>query len=64
MLYIGFLRIALDATYQLGDALSGVGVYSREILNGVAASAFADALGVVLSLAQLLAGRGVPNPAT
>jgi glycosyltransferase involved in cell wall biosynthesis len=29
-------RIALDATYSLGDALSGVGVYSREILRGAA----------------------------
>jgi glycosyltransferase involved in cell wall biosynthesis len=34
------LRIALDATYSIGDALSGVGVYSREILNGLAASHF------------------------
>jgi len=32
------LRIALDATYSFGDGLSGVGVYSREILNGLAAS--------------------------
>ncbi len=32
------MRIALDATYSLGDGLSGVGVYSREILNGLAAS--------------------------
>jgi glycosyltransferase involved in cell wall biosynthesis len=31
------LPIALDATYSLGPALSGVGVYSREILNGLAA---------------------------
>jgi glycosyltransferase involved in cell wall biosynthesis len=30
------LRIALDATYSLGDELSGVGVYSREILSGLA----------------------------
>jgi glycosyltransferase involved in cell wall biosynthesis len=30
------LRIALDATYSLGRNLSGVGVYSREILNGLA----------------------------
>jgi len=30
------LRIALDATYSLDKALSGVGVYSREILNGLA----------------------------
>jgi glycosyltransferase involved in cell wall biosynthesis len=32
------LKIALDATYSLGDALSGVGVYSREILYGLATS--------------------------
>ena len=30
--------IALDATYSIGDALSGVGVYSREILSGLAAA--------------------------
>src|SRR5438132_7494136 len=30
--------IALDATYSLGDHLSGVGVYSREILLGLAAA--------------------------
>src|SRR5262249_19114789 len=27
---------ALDATYSIGDALSGVGIYSREILRGIA----------------------------
>jgi glycosyltransferase involved in cell wall biosynthesis len=32
------LRIALDATYSLGPNLSGVGVYSREILRGLAAA--------------------------
>ena len=32
------LPIALDATYSLGNSLSGVGVYSREILNGLAAA--------------------------
>ena len=32
------MPIALDATYSLGPALSGVGVYSREILNGLAAA--------------------------
>jgi glycosyltransferase involved in cell wall biosynthesis len=32
------LKIALDATYSVGDALSGVGVYSREILFGLAAA--------------------------
>jgi len=31
------LRIALDATYAIGDELSGVGLYSREILAGLAA---------------------------
>jgi glycosyltransferase involved in cell wall biosynthesis len=32
------LKIALDATYSLGRNLSGVGVYSGEILNGLAAA--------------------------
>ena len=32
------MKIALDATYSVGDALSGVGLYSREILFGLAAS--------------------------
>jgi glycosyltransferase involved in cell wall biosynthesis len=36
------LRIAIDATYSLGDALTGVGVYSRELLHGLAASDFAE----------------------
>ena len=31
------MKVALDATYSLGDDLSGVGVYSREILFGLAA---------------------------
>jgi len=30
------LRIALDATYAIGEELSGVGVYSREMLDGLA----------------------------
>jgi glycosyltransferase involved in cell wall biosynthesis len=30
------LKIALDATYSVGNALSGVGLYSREILWGLA----------------------------
>ena len=34
----GNLSIALDATYSLGEDLSGVGVYSREILAGLAAA--------------------------
>jgi glycosyltransferase involved in cell wall biosynthesis len=32
------LKIALDATYSLGPNLSGVGVYSRQILNGLSAA--------------------------
>jgi len=36
------LRVALDATYSLGGGLSGVGVYSREILNGLASTDFAE----------------------
>jgi glycosyltransferase involved in cell wall biosynthesis len=32
------LKIALDATYSVGNALSGVGLYSREILWGLAAA--------------------------
>ncbi len=31
------MRLALDATYSLGHNLTGVGIYSREILHGVAA---------------------------
>ena len=33
---------SLDATYSLGSALSGVGVYSWNCWNGLAASDFAD----------------------
>ncbi|MGE5644459.1 MAG: glycosyltransferase family 4 protein [Acidobacteriota bacterium] len=32
------MKIALDATYSIGRNLSGVGVYSREIMEGVAAA--------------------------
>jgi glycosyltransferase involved in cell wall biosynthesis len=32
------LTIALDATYSIGDVLSGVGLYSREMLFGLAAA--------------------------
>ena len=32
------MRIALDATYSIGGQLSGVGVYSREMLLGLAAA--------------------------
>jgi glycosyltransferase involved in cell wall biosynthesis len=36
------MTVALDATYSLGRNLSGVGVYSREILHGLAAAHPAD----------------------
>lgn len=42
MRYARNLRIALDATYSLGNSLSGVGVYSRQLLNGLAATGFAE----------------------
>lgn len=32
------MNIALDATYSIGEELSGVGIYSREILAGLAAA--------------------------
>ena len=38
---IAGFEIALDATTSIGDRLSGVGVYSRELLNGLAATGFA-----------------------
>jgi glycosyltransferase involved in cell wall biosynthesis len=56
------LRIALDATYSIGDALSGVGVYSREILNGVAASGFADAWEWFYRWHSYRLGLWVPKP--
>ena len=34
--YAGRLKIALDATYSVGRNLSGVGVYSRQIMHGLA----------------------------
>jgi glycosyltransferase involved in cell wall biosynthesis len=32
------LKIALDATYSVGENLSGIGVYSRELLRGLASA--------------------------
>ena len=32
------MKIALDATYSIGEELSGVGIYSRELLFGLAAA--------------------------
>src|SRR5713226_4126344 len=32
------VSVALDATYSIGEVLSGVGLYSREILTGLAST--------------------------
>lgn len=56
------MRIALDATYSLGAALSGVGVYSREILNGLAAGSFADEWDWFYRWHSYRVGRWLPKP--
>jgi len=56
------LRIALDATYSLGDGLSGVGVYSREILNGLAATDFAEGWDWFYRSQRYLRARRLPQP--
>ena len=48
-------NIALDATYSIGDVLSGVGLYSREILLGLAARPPGSALRFLLPAASLSA---------
>jgi glycosyltransferase involved in cell wall biosynthesis len=56
------LRIALDATYSLGGGLSGVGVYSREILNGLAGTDFADQWDWFYRSQRYFRARGLPKP--
>jgi glycosyltransferase involved in cell wall biosynthesis len=56
------LRIALDATYSLGDALSGVGVYSREILNGLAATHGGDRFDWFYRSQRYWRARRLPAP--
>jgi glycosyltransferase involved in cell wall biosynthesis len=56
------LRIGLDATYSLGDGLSGVGVYSREILNGIAASDQADRWDWFYRSQRYFRARSLPKP--
>lgn len=51
------MKIALDATYSLGQNLSGVGVYSREILFGLAASHPQQRFGWCYRLHRYLRGR-------
>lgn len=56
------MRIALDATYSLGDNLSGVGVYSRELMNGLAASGFAEGWDWFYRSQRYWRARFRPNP--
>jgi glycosyltransferase involved in cell wall biosynthesis len=56
------LRIALDATYSLGDGLSGVGVYSREILNGLALTDFAETWDWFYRSRRYFRARRLPKP--
>lgn len=57
------MRIGLDATYSLGDGLSGVGVYSREILNGLAATDAAGEWDWFYRSQRYFRARGLPKPA-
>ncbi|MGJ5814976.1 glycosyltransferase family 4 protein [Paludibaculum fermentans] len=56
------MNIALDATYSLGQNLSGVGVYSREILYGLAASHPGQRFTWCYRLHRYLRGRREPLP--
>lgn len=55
--------IALDATYSLGLALSGVGVYSREILQGLAAAHPAQTWDWFYRSNRYWRARRLPKPA-
>jgi glycosyltransferase involved in cell wall biosynthesis len=56
------LRIALDATYSLGEELSGVGVYSREILNGLAAGSAGERWDWFYRSQRYFRARALPKP--
>lgn len=56
------MRIALDATYSLGGGLSGVGVYSRELLNGLAATDFAEGWDWFYRSQRYFRAQGLPQP--
>jgi len=56
------LGIALDATYSLGDGLSGVGVYSREILNGLATTDLAESWDWFYRSQRYFRARRLPKP--
>jgi glycosyltransferase involved in cell wall biosynthesis len=55
--------IALDATYSLGPALSGVGVYSREILHGLAAAHPSESWDWFYRSNRYWRARPLPKPA-
>ncbi len=57
------MPVALDATYSLGPALSGVGVYSREILQGLAAAHPGESWDWFYRSNRYLRARGTPKPA-
>jgi glycosyltransferase involved in cell wall biosynthesis len=56
------LPIALDATYSFGPALSGVGVYSREILNGLATAGPSEHWDWFYRSNRYWRARGLPKP--
>lgn len=58
------MRIALDATYSLGDGLSGVGVYSRQILDGLAATDFAEGWDWFYRSQRYFRAHHLPRPPT
>jgi glycosyltransferase involved in cell wall biosynthesis len=55
--------IALDATYSLGDSLSGVGLYSHELLAGLAAAHPAERFDWCYRTHRYLAARRATVPA-
>ena len=57
------MPVALDATYSLGPSLSGVGVYSREILEGLAAAFPAESWEWFYRSNRYPRARGLAKPA-
>lgn len=57
------MPVALDATYSLSPSLSGVGVYSREILQGLAAAHPAESWEWFYRSNRYLRARRIPKPA-
>lgn len=53
------MKVALDATYSLGEQLTGIGVYSRELMHGLATRTGAEWLWCYRSN-RFFAGRRLP----